>query len=160
MARSRAARKRGGGGRLQTVGIFLTILLAGALLGSLVAGLLDDPQPDPRQPARPRVAAPAERVRVEVLNASGRAGLAREATGVLRDGGFDVVSFGNASGFAPDSSLVLDRVGRLELARQAADALGIRRVLARPDSNLYLDVTVVLGRDWRPDTTEATAPER
>ncbi|MBD0321654.1 MAG: LytR C-terminal domain-containing protein, partial [Gemmatimonadetes bacterium] len=88
-------------------------------------------------------------VRVQVLNASGRPGLAREATRVLRDRGFDVLEFGNGRGFSPDSSMVLDRAGRLEVARQVADAVGIRHVAARPDSNLYLDATVVLGKDWK-----------
>jgi hypothetical protein len=96
---------------------------------------------------------PQARVRVEVRNAAGRAGLARAATDVLRDQGFDVVFYGNAESFDKDSSVVLDRVGRVDLARDVADALGIPRVLSQPDSNLYLDATVVLGEDW-------SAPER
>ena len=102
---------------------------------------------------------PAGRVRVEVLNASGVPGLARRGTEVLRDGGFDVVSYGNAPGFAPDSSVVLDRVGRMELARSVADAVQIPRVYARPDSNVYVDVTVVLGRDWATENDETPAEE-
>ncbi|HLM68823.1 MAG TPA: LytR C-terminal domain-containing protein, partial [Longimicrobium sp.] len=102
---------------------------------------------------------PAGRVRVEVLNASGVPGLARRGTEVLRDGGYDVVSFGNAPGFAPDSSLVLDRVGRMELARSVADAVQIPRVYARPDSNVYVDVTVVLGRDWAAENADDPAAE-
>lgn len=94
------------------------------------------------------VPAPAERVRVEVLNGGGREGMARAATDVLRDGGFDVVFFGNAPSFGQDSSVVLDRVGRLDMARSVADALGIRQVRSQPDTNLYLDVTVVLGEEW------------
>jgi len=97
--------------------------------------------------------------RVEVLNASGVPGLARRGTEVLRDGGYDVVSFGNAPGFAPDSSLVLDRVGRMELARSVADAVQIPRVYARPDSNVYVDVTVVLGRDWAAENADDPAAE-
>jgi hypothetical protein len=129
-----------------------------ALIGSLAWGLLGGrggassslPEPEPKDaPPAASAPAPAGRVRVEVLNASGRPGLAREGTRILRDRGFDVVSFGNADGFSPDTSLVLDRAGRIETARQVADAVGIRRVRALPDANLYLDATVVLGRDWR-----------
>lgn len=154
----RGAAKGGGGSRLQTVGLFLTLLAVAALIGSLAWGLLgggggpssSSPEPDAGDaPPAASVPAPAGRVRVEVLNASGRPGLAREGTRVLRDRGFDVVSFGNAEGFSPDTSLVLDRAGRIETARQVADAVGIRRVHSRPDANLYLDATVVLGRDWR-----------
>ena len=153
MARSRKKRApRRASSRLQTAGLFLTLLVVAGLVGSLAWGLFGaggqggEVEADAAAPAR----RPSGRVRVEVLNASGRPGLARQATEVLRGRGFDVVEFGNAQGFAPDSSLVLDRVGRIELARQVADALGVPRVRARPDADLYLDVTVVLGRDWIP----------
>ena len=150
MSRSRG-RRAGGGGRLKTVGLFLTLLAVAALVGSAAWAFFGRRAGGGgAAPAPVSAPAPAGRVRVEVLNASGRAGLAREATRILRDRGFDVVSFGNARGFGPDTSLVLDRVGRMDAARQVADALGVRRVLARPDSNLYLDATVVLGRDWIP----------
>ena len=100
---------------------------------------------------------PGERVRVEVLNAAGVPGLARAATDRLRDAGFDVVYFGNNRGFAPESSLVLDRVGKPEVANEVGRAVDIPRVESRPDSTLYLEVTVVLGRDWSgvpaPDTS-------
>jgi len=94
------------------------------------------------------VAPPTERVRVEVLNAGGVPGLARAATLELRDIGFDVVHFGNAGSFDRDSSTVVDRVGRPELARAVADALGMDRVVSEPDPNLFVDVTVLLGREW------------
>lgn len=155
MSRSRATRKQPAGGRLQTIGIFVTLLAVAVLVGSLVAGMFGRGAGTPAAPTNPaattpgEAAMPAGRMRVQVLNASGRAGLAREATRVLRDRGFDVLEFGNGKGYPPDSSVVLDRTGHVELARQVADAVGIRRVTAKPDSNLYLDVTVVLGRDWK-----------
>jgi hypothetical protein len=107
---------------------------------------------------------PTERVRVEVRNAGGVSGQARAATARLRDLGFDVVSFGNAGRFDRDSSMVVDRVGRADLARAVADILGIPQVVADPDPNLFVDVTVLLGRDWLGDEAaveaERAAPER
>jgi hypothetical protein len=94
------------------------------------------------------VRAPGERVRVEVLNAGGVGGVARDATLRLRDAGFDVVHFGNARAFDRDSSVVIDRVGRPDLAEAVANALGIPNVLTQPDPNLFVDVTVLLGRTW------------
>jgi hypothetical protein len=168
MSRSKgrsAASKSGRGGRLQTVGLFATFVLVAVLLGSLGAELVrgrraggagKDAEADS---ARPSAARPVGRVRVEVLNASGVPGLAAQGRTLLRDVGYDVVQVGNAAGFAPDSSLVLDRVGRMETARAVADEIGIPRVYARPDSNLYVDVTVVLGRDWAAATDSAPPPE-
>ena len=89
------------------------------------------------------------RIKVEVLNASGQRGLARRATFALRDAGFDVVRFDNA-GEPRDSTLVLDRSGTDDWAKLVARALGGARVESRPDSTRYLDVTVLLGADWRP----------
>lgn len=91
---------------------------------------------------------PQGRVRVEVLNGSGKSGLARQATGALRENGFDVVNYGNAGTQSEEISVVMDRVGRVEMAHQVAEALGILQVRSEPDSTLFLDVTVRLGKDW------------
>lgn len=141
--------------RLRALAVFLVILLAGALVGSALSQWGSPPLLPGTEGLRPRS---QERVRVEVLNGGGHAGAAREATESLRELGFDVVFFGNAGTFDRDSSIVLDRMGRVERARDVADALGIRVVRTEPDSNLYLDVTVVLGRDWEPAPEPAAAP--
>jgi hypothetical protein len=108
--------------------------------------------------------APRERVRVEVLNAGGVAGVARDVRDVLIDDGFDVVQWGNASSFDRDSTVVVDRVGREDLAEAVANALGIRNVLVEPDPDLFVDVSVLVGRDWAARAAKADrldpAPER
>jgi hypothetical protein len=108
--------------------------------------------------------APRERVRVEVLNAGGVAGVARDVRDVLIEDGFDVVQWGNASSFDRDSTVVVDRVGREDLAEAVANALGIRNVLLEPDPDLFVDVSVLVGRDWAARASDADrldpAPER
>ena len=86
--------------------------------------------------------------RVEVLNGSGRAGLARAATDRLRTDGFDVVFIGNADS-AYTRSIVLDRVGKIDVAQALGTALNIARVETQIDSALLLEATVVLGKDWQ-----------
>jgi hypothetical protein len=101
-------------------------------------------------PSRVNVLVPdGVRIKVEVLNASGQRGLARRATFALRDAGFDVVRVSNDPTYR-DSTLVLTRSGKDDWARLVARALGGARVESRPDSLRYLDVTVLLGSDWRP----------
>ncbi|HEX7119038.1 MAG TPA: LytR C-terminal domain-containing protein [Longimicrobiales bacterium] len=130
--------------------------MAGSLLGAglvvaLAAGVIGGRSRGGRiDPADVPAATAEDRVRVEVLNAAGRSGLAREATRRLRERGFDVVYFGNADAFGRDSSIVLDRVGEPDAAEEVAAALGIRRVASEPDSSLLLEVTVLLGLDWPP----------
>ena len=90
--------------------------------------------------------------RIEVLNGTERAGLARAVTERLRDAGFDVVNIGNyGADPLPDSSVVLDRTGDPTIARAVADRLGIRYVRTEPDSTRYVDASVILGADWRRD---------
>lgn len=154
--------------RGQTAALAATLLLVAGLVVSMAMGLgpgsgSDAPLAPEEVPDVPAARVPAgERVRVEVLNAAGIPGLARVATRTLRERGFDVVYFGNARGFSPESTLVIDRVGREETAREVADALEVERVRSRPDSTLLLEVTVVVGRDWKgardvaaPDTAAA-----
>jgi len=91
------------------------------------------------------------RVRVQVLNATTTRGLARRATELLRDHGFDVVDVGTTPARDQgDSTFVLDRTGHPEWAERVAAAMGGARVISRPDSSRYLDVTVLVGATWRP----------
>lgn len=89
------------------------------------------------------------RIRVEVINQSDVAGLARRATLYLRDVGFDVVRFTSDTA-RRDSVLILDRTGHPEWARLASRALGGATVQPALDSLRYVDLTVWLGRTWRP----------
>jgi len=125
-------------------GLVVLVAVAGLLAS---AAYLGRRFPEAGAAEQPRYV-PRERVRVEVLNAGGVAGMARDVMNLLRDDGFDVVQFGNASSFDRDTTVVIDRVGRVELAEGVANALGIGNVLVEPDPDLFVDVTVLLGRDW------------
>jgi LytR cell envelope-related transcriptional attenuator len=94
-------------------------------------------------------APPAERVRVEVLNATNVHGLARRATQYLRDRGFDVVASGTARDQL-DSTLIVDRTNHPVWAGRIARAFNGARVQLKPDSSRYVDITVLVGATWRP----------
>ena len=88
------------------------------------------------------------RIKVEVLNATRTRGLARKATEFLRDRGFDVVGSGNEAE-QRTKTVVYDRSSHPEWARLVGRAMNAP-VVSRPDSSRYLDVTVLIGADWRP----------
>jgi hypothetical protein len=90
-------------------------------------------------------------VRVQVLNTTKTRGLARRATRLLRDRGFDVVDIGTV-GPTIDTTVVLDLSGHPEWAEAAAKVMAPARTRARRDSSRYLDVTVLIGSTWRPPT--------
>lgn len=89
------------------------------------------------------------RVRVQVLNSTKTRGLARRATMLLRDRGFDVVETGTLTE-SRDTTLVLDLSGHPDWAKRVAALFSPARVDSRPDSSRYLDVAVVIGTSWRP----------
>jgi hypothetical protein len=139
--------------RFDTVLAVVATAACAAFIVSFVFGLGGiGSNPAAVQPADewPAAALPPAAGRVEVLNASGRSGLARRETGRLRAAGFDVVFFGNAPASAGDRSVVLDRTGNDAVARAAARAMGIRPVRTERDSTLFLDATVIIGVDWAP----------
>jgi hypothetical protein len=100
----------------------------------------------PRAASRP-VPGERDRIVVEVLNASGATGLARTATGRLRDAGVDVVYYGSDTASALDSTEVLVRRGSAAAGERVREVLGAGRVRAAPDAARLVDVTVRLGRD-------------
>jgi hypothetical protein len=133
---------------LKRVGLaaFLTLMAVGT---TLWLRRPKNPTESPRDVPAELRAPEGVRVRVQVVNSTTTRGLARRATMVLRDRGFDVVETGTASEQL-DSTLVLDRSGHPDWAKRVAAALGGARVEARLDSSRYLDVTVLLGRSWHP----------
>ena len=121
---------------------------AGALLLALLAGSSPGCGEEPK-PQGAAAVPEGKRVLVEVLNGSGRRGLARAATRVLRAAGFDVVYFGTvAATGAPTRALA--RRGDSAVAVRVARALGFSAVRVATDTLLRLDVTVILGDDYRP----------
>jgi hypothetical protein len=93
---------------------------------------------------------------VEVLNGSGDPGAAERVARWIRDLGFDVVYFGNASHFDHGVSHVVDRSGETGGARVLARALSVDSLASDPAPELFLDATLVLGEDWRERFSGAT----
>ncbi|MFL5403916.1 MAG: LytR C-terminal domain-containing protein [Gemmatimonadales bacterium] len=122
-----------------------------AVLLPVAAGIVFLARPSAEQPPATAFAAPLPegRVLVEVLNGTRRQGAARTATRMLRRQGLDVVFLGNADSLA-DSTRVIVRRGDSTRARYVAHALGAGRVMVETDTFRRVDVSVILGEDFRP----------
>ena len=90
------------------------------------------------------------RIVVEVLNGSGRTGLGRLGTRRLRRMGIDVVYFGNAESQV-DTTLVIARRGNRKRAEAVQDALGVGQIALQTDTLRRVDVSVILGKDFKVD---------
>lgn len=68
---------------------------------------------------------------------------------MLRHRGFDVVFLGNADS-AESSTRVIARRGDSTRAHYVASALGFGKVVIEADTFRRVDVSVILGQDFRP----------
>ena len=89
-------------------------------------------------------------IALEVLNGTSVTGLAARAANVFRSFGYDIVTIGNADNSDYQKTVVLDRRGKLEAARRAAELIQCERVYTRPDEevDVFIDVTLILGKDF------------
>jgi hypothetical protein len=132
----------------------------GVLIAGLVAGILltrRSPAGTTMAHLLPRgtdsaiaAAPPGVRIRVRVVNATGRRGLARRATLLLREHGFDVVEYDSERGTALDRTEIVQHRGDADWSARLQRALGVGQPVIRPDSLLDVELTVRLGRDWEP----------
>lgn len=90
-------------------------------------------------------------IQLEVLNGCGVSGMATRYTDRIREFGFDVVETGNFDHFNVEHSFILSRSGSIENAHRVAQAIGVdkERVIIEESSDFYLDVTLVIGADYK-----------
>jgi hypothetical protein len=133
----------------------LVALIALAAIGGTVAAVARRPRPrlatPPIEHAYP-IPAPDHRIMIEVLNTTGRPGLARSATRALRRRGLDVTFFGNGDQSGQlDSTRIIARRGDRAAAERVARALGQGVVKVQADTLRRVDVSVLLGEDYKPE---------
>ena len=97
---------------------------------------------------------PNQSIEVEVLNGCGVANLAARTTEFLRSKHFDVVFSGNAKNQLYQHTMILQRNEKIESLKKIADSFGLelddsKHIIIVPDESLCLDVTVILGADYR-----------
>ena len=97
---------------------------------------------------------PNQSIAVEVLNGCGVANLAARTTDFLRSKHFDVVFEGNMENQQYQHTLIIQRNEKVESLIKIADSFDIdltdsTHIQITPDESLCLDVTVILGADYR-----------
>ena len=132
------AKKDGRESRILDVSIGFLLLLIAAFAVSATLRVGPKPAGTPKHP-----------IRIELLNGSGRAGLAGELASYLRDGGFDVLEVSNADRSDYRSTLVVNRTESPQSGRIVAEYLGTRHLIQQVGTQEMIDVTVIVGRDAR-----------
>jgi predicted GTPase len=102
------------------------------------------------QPVLEAKKAEKEIIRVEVLNGCGARKIAQRVTDILRDKGFDVVKVDNAPSQDFPKTIVVDRkTETMRYAKRVAKSIHCRQVTSQIDPSLYLEVTVIVGKDYQ-----------
>ncbi|CAN5317466.1 LCP family protein [soil metagenome] len=114
------------------------------------------PEPEEREPSRPRPTVPAARVpAVTVLNGAGGSGLASRASEWLEKRGLTVASVGDNARFGRDRTVVrYPSEGLRRAANTVAEALPEATVERAPGEPL----TVIVGSDFTGDSAEDVPP--
>lgn len=121
--------------------IYIAIVLLGAFIGSILYRQFRE---DPEEIYRKN-----NNIRVEVLNGCGINRLALKVTNRLRKQGFNVVTIGNAREPDFEETVVIERNDeQMANARYFAKRIGCRNIGKDIDPALYVDVTLIIGKDY------------
>ena len=85
---------------------------------------------------------------IQVLNGTGRAGLADEAKKGLLHLGIDVIEVGNADHFDYEESVLIARKRGADV-KKLGEKIGCRNVVVQIDENAIEDASLILGADYR-----------
>lgn len=89
-----------------------------------------------------------ESIRVEVLNATPKKGLANKVAEKLKGLGFNVIKVGNYKSTKIEATRVIDRTDK-KLAQKLRDALNEGKVLKEYSDLENVDVTLIIGHDFK-----------
>ncbi len=87
-------------------------------------------------------------IKLEILNGTETAGLARRTAELFRSYGFDVVTVGNAARNDVKETMIVDRVGNEIFADRTAEIIRAANIDRELDAQIGVDVTIVLGEDF------------
>ncbi len=93
---------------------------------------------------------PNQKIQLDVQNGTTENGVASKFTEYLRRKGIDVVEMGNYKSGDINKTMIIDRCGDINKSKKVAAALGVseRNIIQQLNSSLYLDVTVLIGKDF------------
>jgi hypothetical protein len=141
---------RGNAGGLAMSGLLVLATLFAVVLAYGMVVRFATPRVDPLRESN-AAHLQGDRIQIELLNGCGVDNLAADARLFMRDRGFDVVGVGNFEVSDVPETYLIDHIGDGVAARKVASSLGIGadRIRSDQESAALLDVTVVIGHDYR-----------
>lgn len=137
---------------LRGVTLAVILLVAAGALGGWIRSTSASSAPVSPQatPTDTSARAPkGTRIRVRVVNVTTTRGLAKRATFVLRDFGYDVLEFEGAAKSKRTNTAIVSHTGHDDWGIRLRKALGVGAMETSSDSTHFVDFTVYVGRDWK-----------
>jgi len=98
---------------------------------------------------------------IQILNGSGKSGMADVFRDFLGGFGFDIIEFGNARSWNYERTIVIARgPGSDRIARDLAKVLGTDRVIHLQEPSSLVEATVIIGRDYKELMRSWPQPEK
>ncbi|HEC79139.1 MAG TPA: LytR family transcriptional regulator [candidate division WOR-3 bacterium] len=122
--------------------LFILIILLGIFSASIIyVQTREDPE---------EIFKKNSNLRVEVLNGCGVNRLALKVTNLLRERGFNVVTIGDTDNQYFEETVVIERRDKdMKNAKYFAKRIGCKNIGKDIDSALYLEITVIIGKDYK-----------
>lgn len=89
------------------------------------------------------------KIKVQVLNGSGKGGVAKRIRDKLVRNGYNVIEFGNANSQDYLKTLILDRAGNMNKALKVAGLLKCNNIFPKINKFILIDVTIIVGKDYK-----------
>jgi hypothetical protein len=98
---------------------------------------------------------------IQVLNGSGKSGMADVFRDFLGGYGFDIIEFGNARHWNYEHTLVIARSAASDrIARDLAKVIGTDRVIHLQEPASLVEATVIIGKDYKELMRSWPQPEK
>ncbi|MBN1410595.1 MAG: LCP family protein [Spirochaetales bacterium] len=87
---------------------------------------------------------------IEILNGTDVNGLAGRTAKLFESFGYDIVSVQNADSDEYEETVVIDRVGKKDIAQKAADYIKCEKVISKvsPGLDENIDISIIIGKDF------------
>lgn len=111
---------------------------------------IDQVQAQPQQAEQQSKPQPLGKiVQIDIQNGSGEKGIASRFTNFLRTRGYDVVEAKNYKVSNVPRTLIVDRLGNVQTARDLAKHVGVAdtNIIQQLNPDYFVDVSIVIGQD-------------
>jgi len=132
--------------------LWMILTLLAFFNGYQLYGIFSSPTPiaKPSQ-SKEAVDTSSAQIQINILNGCGVAGIGNTMTNFCRNLGYDVVEAGNYKSFDVEHSVVVDRNGKIKIAKQLARQLGIseKNVITQFSSDQLVAASIIIGKDYK-----------